>query len=170
MPWLNSIRMAPRLATLSVALSMVLAAMAPGVQAITGLPDFTELVRTNSPAVVNISTKEGTDKPAHAKSNKPKALPPGAPLPNMPDDRSLNDFFRHFFGDQMPPGGPDGPDGPGGEPHMSLGSGFIVSSDGYVISIRINEVNQLSVWRISILCNLISCIAHLRKPVQIVIR
>ena len=134
MPWLNSIRMAPRLATLSVALSMVLAAMAPGVQAITGLPDFTELVRTNSPAVVNISTKEGTDKPAHAKSNKPKALPPGAPLPNMPDDRSLNDFFRHFFGDQMPPGGPDGPDGPGGEPHMSLGSGFIVSSDGYVIS------------------------------------
>ena len=49
-------------------------------------------------------------------------------MPNIPEDHPLNELFRRFFGDQMP----DGPQGM--MPQSSLGSGFIVSKDGYVIS------------------------------------
>lgn len=89
-----------------------------------GLPDFTSLVTANSPAVVNISTSASDRMDATEK--KPRR--PGPAVPNLPDDSQLNEFFRRFFGDQMP-------DGPGNsEPRASLGSGFIVSKDGYVIS------------------------------------
>ncbi len=106
------------------------ASTAPNVEAadLGALPDFTTLVSANSPAVVNISTT------AEAKVSKPGKRRNGPPnprdpqIPNVPDEGQLNDFFRHFFGDQMP-------DGPGQmEPRASLGSGFIISKDGYVIS------------------------------------
>ncbi|NMT64160.1 DegQ family serine endoprotease [Marinobacter orientalis] len=86
------------------------------------LPDFTELVEDNSSAVVNIST---TTEPK-AGQNRSRGLPF--------DERQLEqlpDFFRDFFGGpQSPFGG-----GPGGSaPRQSMGSGFIVSSDGYVLT------------------------------------
>ncbi len=86
------------------------------------LPDFTELVEKHGAAVVNIST---TQKLKHPKvSRLPHGMPEGIP------EGPFGDLFRHFFGEQ-------GPGGPGGGEHYdakSLGSGFIISSDGYVMT------------------------------------
>jgi serine protease Do len=88
---------------------------------ITGLPDFTQLAKDNSPAVVNISS---TIKP----NKTGNRLPPGFSNPDIPEDSPLSEFFRRFFGEE-------GPDAPSGiNPRASLGSGFIISADGYVIT------------------------------------
>ena len=86
------------------------------------LPDFSSLVTAYGPAVVNISSE---NRPAPSQAARPKLpfeLPEG---PDYPDSAPLNEFFRHFFGEQ-------------GEvpslPTESLGSGFIISADGYVLT------------------------------------
>ena len=73
------------------------------------LPDFTKLVEKNAPAVVNISTVGE----ANRRSNRRQQLPDG-----------LEEFFRRF--------GQPGPQTP--RPSRSLGSGFIISSDGYILT------------------------------------
>ncbi|ADE13897.1 protease Do [Nitrosococcus halophilus Nc 4] len=82
-----------------------------------GLPDFTELVKNSSPAVVNISTTQKV-------TQRGPRLPHG--LHQFPEGSPFEDFFRRFFGEGE------------GEPRSfethSLGSGFIISSDGYVIT------------------------------------
>ncbi len=80
------------------------------------LPEFTKLAKENSPAVVNIST-----------SQKHPELPniQVPQMPDLPEGSPLNDFFRHFFGEGM---------GPNAQPVSSLGSGFIIAEDGYVIT------------------------------------
>ena len=89
------------------------------------LPDFTMLAKKNSPAVVNISTSIKTAKLG-------ARLPPGLTMPDIPEDGPLGEFFRRFFGEEGP-GGPGG--GPGGQdPRSSLGSGFILTKDGYIIT------------------------------------
>lgn len=89
---------------------------------ITGLPDFTPLVEANRAAVVNIGTT--------GKRSAPRMMPRQLPGPEGApgDDGALQDFFRRFFGEE-PPGG-EGQT----QPHSSLGSGFIISDEGYVIS------------------------------------
>lgn len=82
------------------------------------LPDFTPLVEKNAAAVVNIST---TLKDPHAGS-------PGFNMPDVPEDSPFYDFFKKFFGDV--PGGDLAPF----EKRSSLGSGFILTKDGYVIT------------------------------------
>lgn len=90
---------------------------------IEGLPDFTDLVKANRAAVVNIGTTSKPDKEFEG--------PRGAPgIPGVPDDNALQDFFRKFFGEEGRGGG--GRRSP--EQLSSLGSGFIISEDGYVIS------------------------------------
>ncbi len=84
-----------------------------------GLPDFTGLVTTHSAAVVNISTSQ---KVKHgAQPQRPHGVPPGAPF---------DDFLKRFFGDRDKEGN--------GMPDLfdakSLGSGFIISEDGYVLT------------------------------------
>lgn len=83
------------------------------------LPDFTELVKEFSPAVVNISTSQKRRQPGQ----RPQ-LPEGFKIPDLPEDSPFNEFFRRFFGE--------------GDIEefntQSLGSGFIISDDGYVIS------------------------------------
>lgn len=94
----------------SLALPLILAARA--------LPEFTGLVEAYGPAVVNISTKQ-------AKSVEHRS--PGFTVPDLPEGNPLNDFFRHFFGEQG--------ETPDDEIQArSLGSGFIVSADGYVLT------------------------------------
>ena len=83
------------------------------------LPDFTPLIEENSAAVVNISTV--------LKKTQPGNGPHGFNVPDLPEDSPFHDFFRKFFGEI-----PDGID-PFQE-RSSLGSGFIISDDGYIIT------------------------------------
>jgi serine protease Do len=87
------------------------------------LPDFTDLVEKQGPAVVNI----GTTQVIHAERG-------GSQMPFDENDPSF-EFFRRFFPHQ--PGMPGMPGTPG-VPHdfenKSLGSGFIISSDGYILT------------------------------------
>jgi len=85
------------------------------------LPDFTPLVEENSAAVVNISTT--------LKKTTGQGHPPIYNMPDIPEDSPLYDFFKKFFG-EMPDGGGQDPF----EQRSSLGSGFILSKDGYVIT------------------------------------
>ena len=90
---------------------------APAPPLVTGLPDFTRLVDRVAPAVVNIEVTIGP------RGGNRQAQ-------QLPDD--MPEFFRRFFGPGSPfPGVPQDPGGRGG---MSMGSGFIISADGYVIT------------------------------------
>lgn len=93
------------------------AAMMPSEAAAkTGVPDFSGLAETYGPAVVNISAKHVVTSSARAR------LWPF--MPTDPDD-PFYQFFRHFYGDPQPPRD---------APSASLGSGFIVSQDGYILT------------------------------------
>jgi serine protease Do len=87
------------------------------------LPDFTRLVEEQGNAVVNISTTQAARRP-----------PPGA-APQVPpgiEDEEMLEFFRRFIPRQPGPG--QGP-GPGARPESrSLGSGFIITADGYILT------------------------------------
>jgi serine protease Do len=85
---------------------------APSSARVTGLPDFSELVAESGAAVVNISV---TEKAQHGGA--------GAPGDGEGED-PLSQFFHHH---QMP--GPDR-----SPPSHGIGSGFIVSADGYVLT------------------------------------
>jgi serine protease Do len=92
---------------------------AAGVAQTQVLPDFTRLVDDQGNAVVNIST---TQAPRRTGT-----------LPQVPgiEDEEIQEFFRRFIPRQPGPG--QGP-GPGRPESRSLGSGFIISSDGYILT------------------------------------
>ena len=98
------------------------------------LPDFTELVEKHGPAVVNVSTK------TRAGNQRGQ---------QQYDENDLYEFFRRFMPpDAMPNprGNPNTPNIPRRNPRqpnpnqeaplrdLGLGSGFIISADGYVIT------------------------------------
>ena len=93
------------------------------------LPDFTTLVEKNNTAVVNISTTQKIS------ANERPQLPEGL---DIPEGTPLDEFFKHYFGEGGPgaPGGPGGQGEDGGQPNevKSLGSGFIISPDGYILT------------------------------------
>jgi serine protease Do len=89
------------------------------------LPDFTSLVEQASPAVVNISTRQKLPDRSVAQGQ-------------MPDLEGLPPMLREFLERSVPPGSrpPGSGSGKGDRQReaQSLGSGFIISSDGYVMT------------------------------------
>ncbi len=76
------------------------------------LPDFTDIVERQGPAVVNISTTQ-SGRSAIAQQ-----------LPNVPEDDPFYEFFRRFAPNPSPREFQS----------QSLGSGFIISADGYLLT------------------------------------
>ncbi len=83
------------------------------------LPDFTRVVDAASAAVVNISTTQ------KVKPRSGNGTPHGGRIPGVPEGAPLDELMRRFF-----------EQGPGSEPDdgRSLGSGFIISKDGYILT------------------------------------
>ena len=101
------------------------------------LPDFTELVERYGPAVVNINTR--------TRANRQQQIP------GLSEDDPFYEFFRRFMPDGQQPPGNRGPRGqgprnapeegaPGQGPRrgplrpFGLGSGFVISPDGYIVT------------------------------------
>lgn len=74
-----------------------------------GLPDFTGLVEKQGPAVVNVSTTQ--------------IIRNMQGFPNIPENDPFYEFFRRFA-----------PQMPREQESQSLGSGFIISADGYIMT------------------------------------
>jgi serine protease Do len=85
-----------------------------------GAPEsFADLSAELSPAVVNITTSTNA---VQVDSRDRPVVPEGSPF---------EDFFRDFLDRQ--PGGPEGP-APRQRRSSALGSGFIISADGYIVT------------------------------------
>jgi len=103
-------------------------AAAPAPVIVKGLPDFTELVEKVGPSVVSIRTTQRVSEEADDDSDEP--------------DAQMREFFKRFFGTPMPgqPGQTPRKNTPkkgadqGEERPRGVGSGFIVSPDGYVMT------------------------------------
>ena len=103
-------------------------ATAPAPELVAGLPDFTRLVDQVGPAVVSVQAEIGGRVQAAQARRTPQM-----PEDGEEGDEQIPEFFRRFFGPGMPmPGMPGMPDArPRG---TSLGTGFIISADGYLLT------------------------------------
>lgn len=83
------------------------------------LPEFTELVSKNSAAVINIST---------TKTKKARMMPSLPEGMEIPEGTPFDEMFKRFFG--------PGLRGQRPQPYEShsLGSGFVLSEDGYILT------------------------------------
>jgi serine protease Do len=106
-------------------------AEAPASQVQVGPPSFADMVDRVKGAVVSVKVNVVEKAEAGAPDMGGEGLPPGMP-PVSPDD-PLYRFFKHFGGPNgMPQNGMPMPQ----KPHkgQALGSGFIISGDGYVVT------------------------------------
>ena len=83
-------------------------------RAFTGLPDFVNLAKKIKPIVVNISTTQVSEGRGQQEFGSP-----------FGDEDPFNDFWRRFFGGPLPRGP---------QRQRSLGSGFIIDSDGSILT------------------------------------
>ena len=99
----------------------------PGAQAQV-LPDFADLVEKYGPAVVNINTET--------------RMPRQQAIPGLSEDDPFYEFFKRFLPPEQRQQQPGGKGGGGGDKPLpkgplrpfGLGSGFIVSPDGYIVT------------------------------------
>ena len=111
-------------ASLALAVCATLLAPAPLWAQSRGLPDFTELVEQVGPSVVNIRTLEKVSS---------RDVQAGSP------DEEMQELFRRFFGVPMPAPNtprqqrPNRPE-PDQERPRGVGSGFVLSSDGFIMT------------------------------------
>ena len=90
-------------------------ALAPWpVTAQTTPPDFTAIVKQKMPAVVAITTRQRVEEQEQ--------------MQTLPDDLPFREFFRRYYGE-----GPS-PSPRQRQPRQSLGSGFVISQDGHIIT------------------------------------
>ena len=82
-----------------------------------GVPDFRSIVQQSAPAVVGITVSG-----VHEATMQMRGLPPGA------EDDPFFQFFRGL------PGFPGMPRGHGEQPFRGIGSGFIISADGLILT------------------------------------
>ncbi len=83
------------------------------------VPDFSALVEQNAAAVVNVSVTGKI---------QPTAVWRGRGAPDQDDDDNpLAPFFKHFPTPPIPPSSK-------GMPTQGMGSGFIISTDGYIVT------------------------------------
>lgn len=105
-------------AGLAMATAAFMGLAAPPALAFSAPESFAELAEKVSPAVVNITTTTVVEAPT-------------APGPMAPEGSPFEDFFRDFndqFGDQF--GGPE----QAPQRANALGSGFVISEDGYIVT------------------------------------
>lgn len=81
------------------------------------LPDFRQMVKESEPAIVNVSTTQKADSDGRQK---------GLGLPDYMEDDPFSEFFKRFFDER--------PWLPQDRQANSLGSGFIISADGYILT------------------------------------
>lgn len=93
-----------------------------------GLPDFSDLVDRVGPAVVNIRTTQKV-------TQNPQGMPG---FPGMDPNDPFFEFFRRFMPPGTPMPGQQGPRGgqqaPDREVPSGVGSGFVIDSDGYLLT------------------------------------
>jgi serine protease Do len=100
-----------------VAGSLIAAALVTAAPALAQQPpvptDFTAIVRQKMPAVVAITTKQRVEE----QQQQAQALP---------EDLPFREFFRRYYDERTNPRER--------QPRQSLGSGFVISSDGYIVT------------------------------------
>jgi serine protease Do len=106
-------------ALLGIAGAGAVQAQTPGAAA---LPDFTGIVQKNAPAVVHVEARYNGERQGDSRSAGGQMMPGQG----MPDDPQA-EILRRFFGMPMMPS-------PQEQKRTSLGSGFIISSDGYILT------------------------------------
>jgi len=103
-----------------VAVSLILGLLVWPLASRAELPDFVGLVKGSSAAVVNINA---VHQPQGAAPGGPRAE--GSPPP-FPEGTPFDDFLKRYFGDRPPM--------PQEEPGVALGSGFLISADGLILT------------------------------------
>jgi serine protease Do len=118
-----------------LALAFVLAASQLASAEPATMPDFADLVEHCAPAVVNIRTSARMSSVAPGAQNGPQ-------MPDLDENDPFYDFFHRFFPQPGPNQNPqqNPRQGPQRSPHgdreipRGIGSGFIISPDGYLLT------------------------------------